>query len=401
MFIARIQSKTRKILLITFLLVFISWKVDIFSFLYLSYSDETWKLPNSTEVFAFSSDGEMLAMPSGSLIRQKISITNIQGHQNVVIRKVADGSIIQNIDFFSALSFAFSTDNKLIAIGGYRGEVKIYSIEDGTLVRSFQANNHPSSEVFFLAFVNDGKTLITRATGFPGQMTVWDFNSGKQRYLISHNELERYKCSDISLNGKFLVLNNKIQPLNFYKNTIDSFIDKAEDIKGNCRDIKFSSDGKIYVVFSRGSEGSVKIFNVEDNKLIKSIDLGLYDSKELPNKIDLSPDGRYVAVAFGVAYTDTFWGIPPSRPKASHGRIRVWNTENRRLVATLRGHKRTTNAIAFSPDGSLLASAGQDSTIKFWRMPPRNYGWLWIFGGIGFAALIYWQRNDLVAWLNR
>jgi WD40 repeat protein len=122
--------------------------------------------------------------------------------------------------------------------------------------------------------------------------------------------------------------------------------------------------------------------------------------KQLPNNIAISSDNRYVAVSFTVLYSDNFFGIPPSYPLTSHGRIRIWNTENGRLVATLRGHKKGTDTIAFSPNGKLLASAGKDNTIRFWRVPPRNYAWLWLLGTGGLVAFVYWKRAYLVNWIS-
>ncbi|GAB4530461.1 MAG: hypothetical protein Tsb0014_13170 [Pleurocapsa sp.] len=340
----------------------------------------------------------MLATPSGSLIRRKVSVLNALGHQNVEIRKVTDNSIIQTIDFFSALSLAFSPDNKLIAIGGYEGEVKIYRIEDGKLIRSFKANNHPSSKVIFLAFTNDGQTFITKATGFPGRITVWNYNNSKQRYSIEDDGTERYnKCVNISSNNNYLAIKNTIGPLTFYRLSNGSFLSTLEI---ECCDIKFSYDREQYVVFKGGSQGSVNIFSTKDNQMLQSIYLGQFSSEELPKKIDLSPDNRYVAIAFTVAHTDSFFGIPPSHPKTSHGHIRIWNTENGKLIATLWGHRKGTNTIAFSPDGKWLASAGKDNTIKFWRIPPRNYSWLLLTLATGLMALGYWKRTYLINWLN-
>jgi WD40 repeat protein len=125
---------------VTFISVFL---LLIAVFLIFSSPAKTWRLPSSSEVIAFSPNGEMLATASGILKTHDVTPNySIHGASSTVeIRRVLDGKIIQTIDFFSASSLAFSPDNSQIAIGGYGGEVEIHRISDGKLVRDLKIND--------------------------------------------------------------------------------------------------------------------------------------------------------------------------------------------------------------------------------------------------------------------
>ena len=51
-----------------------------------------------------------------------------------------------------------------------------------------------------------------------------------------------------------------------------------------------------------------------------------------------------------------------------HGTIKLWNWRDGTRVATLRGHADTVNTVAFSPDGELLASGGDDHQWTLWEV---------------------------------
>eukprot|EP00051_Salpingoeca_urceolata_P010431 m.127648 g.127648 ORF g.127648 m.127648 type:complete len:337 (+) comp16711_c1_seq3:70-1080(+) len=51
---------------------------------------------------------------------------------------------------------------------------------------------------------------------------------------------------------------------------------------------------------------------------------------------------------------------------------RVWDLESREVYATLTGHTRKVQAVAFSPDGSHIATASRDNMVHVWHLGTRE-----------------------------
>jgi WD40 repeat protein len=78
-----------------------------------------------------------------------------------------------------------------------------------------------------------------------------------------------------------------------------------------------------------------------------------------------SPDGRLLASAGG---GNPFWGVQ-GPASITPGEVMLWDAASGAPVRTLRGHTNQVKAVAFRPDGRWLASGSDDGTARVWDVP--------------------------------
>jgi WD40 repeat protein len=109
--------------------------------------------------------------------------------------------------------------------------------------------------------------------------------------------------------------------------------------------VAYSPDGTQLAV---GCYGRVTIWDIVAVRPVKV----LTNVLGAVNDLKYSPDGKTLAVAGG-------------QPSA-RGDLRLFETSDWSLSATLGGHADVVNYVAFSPDGKRLASASFDKTVRIW-----------------------------------
>jgi WD40 repeat protein len=82
------------------------------------------------------------------------------------------------------------------------------------------------------------------------------------------------------------------------------------------------------------------------------------------SSVAFSPDGKILASGSG-----THLGSPTARSEVSFtdDAIQLWDVASRQpFVVPFIGHTNAVSSIAFSPDGTILASGSDDATIRLW-----------------------------------
>jgi WD40 repeat protein len=110
----------------------------------------------------------------------------------------------------------------------------------------------------------------------------------------------------------------------------------------------FSPSGQ-YLALS-DVHGGIELWNIRNKNKMKSPRQAQLLSKILDNPVAFTCDDRYLV----------FGDIDYS--------ICLWDIKNNRLRSRLRGHDKPLTTLAVSPDGKMIASCGEDQTIRFWEV---------------------------------
>lgn len=119
---------------------------------------------------------------------------------------------------------------------------------------------------------------------------------------------------------------------------------------GKVNAVHFSPDGDRLVTASgiSGLRGFASVWEVASGKLV--CEIGAETHRDILYDAEFSPDGSLLATA---GYDRT---------------IRLWEAATGKFVREFPSHNAAIYDLAFSPDGTVLASASGDSTSKIWKV---------------------------------
>jgi WD40 repeat protein len=126
---------------------------------------------------------------------------------------------------------------------------------------------------------------------------------------------------------------------------------------GSIMAMAFTPDGKTLIVGGSGQStterGEIEVWDVTDNSMKHAFS----DHAKVVTSLALSPDGTTLASA-GRDRLIRLWRLVKGD--------RNWTSDVGEVRATFRGHMSAPTALAFTPDGKMLASGDDSGTVKLW-----------------------------------
>jgi WD40 repeat protein len=197
---------------------------------------------------------------------------------------------------------------------------------------------------FALAFSPDRKRL---ASGGDRSLSVWSCEP-RGPELLARREGTTYRCLAFSPDGSTLALGRDDGSVVL----LDSDTVEGRAVLLGHRDVvrsvAFSPDGSLLV--SSGQDRQIMLWDAKRGTRIRSLGRAGTSPVQL---VAFSPRGNEVAVGEFSGGAEGIVLIDPAT-----GDIRC----------SLAGHHTGVTALAYSPDGQTLATAGVDRTIKFWNI---------------------------------
>jgi WD40 repeat protein len=240
----------------------------------------------------------------------------------------------------------FSPAGNLVFVGG-RGGARLYDRHHGYAVRRLL----PAIDVADAAFSPDGTTVVAAGAGNDRAAHVWDVRSGAEVARLPHGGAVLSVA--FSPDGRLIATGSADGTARLWTAAGGLPVASWSHQPGA------RGDDVIYVAFSPngrrlltvGGNRFARVFDVE--RLTEAFPGGL-NNVVLVNAATFSHNGRLIATAGGDEL------------------VRLWNADTGAPGPVLRGTGRVTD-LAFSPDDTLLATAGTNDTIaRVWNIAQQS-----------------------------
>lgn len=288
---------------------------------------------------AFSPDGQTLA--SGTIPARPQELQVGLSEETIHLWDVGSGKLLRTLSghgLTGVNSVAFSPDGQMLASASSDRTVKLWDLSSGQAVATLQGH---SQSVWSVAFAPDGRLLASGSED--ASIRLWDVASARTvRKLKGHSEGVRAVA--FSPDGKTLASGSADGSVKLWDiatgQVVRTFRDPAASRDFDCWNcVAFHPSGQ--TLFAGANTGRISVWRIADDSAPATLVPG---KRRAPKdmwpvlSLAISPDGQVLAAAATGMYLTSL------QPDA---REYVWT-----------GPRPGSNSVVFSPDGTLVASAG-------------------------------------------
>lgn len=283
---------------------------------------------DTVQGLAFSRDGKDLVTIGSSL-----QVWSVATHS--MLRQL----VAQTHSFLG--SVAFSPDGTLLA-AAYGGQVSLWNTVTWQPVGHVMREPQGEGDVQGLAFSRDG-TSIAFCTDV-GYVGIW--NTATQVPLVTASVPKQADRVAFSPDGSQLAVASWGGSVYLFSAATGRLVRQLPGTTAPANALAYSPDGSLLAVGDE--QGGIRLWAPATGQQLSVPLAGHAGSVQ---DLAYSPDGKQLASA------------------STDGTIRLWNlTVSQPLGTALTGHVGSVNGVAFSPGGHQVATVGDDQTARVWNV---------------------------------